>query len=73
MKISVKLAAKLLGVSHMFVNVGLRAGRLPYGTGVQMPGGRWSFDIRAEKLAEYMGISMSELEDRIAALNEKTA
>lgn len=48
-------AAKFLGMTPMFVRIGLRTQRLPIGTAVKMPGGRWSYHISEKLLQEYAG------------------
>ena len=53
-KISVAEAARIMGVTPMFLRMGLRLGRFPFGTAVQMPGGRWSYYINAERFRRYM-------------------
>lgn len=50
-----ELTAKIINKSVMFVRCGLRAGRLPFGIGVQMDGGRWSYNISKKLLEEYIG------------------
>lgn len=50
-------AAKILGMTPMFVRIGLRTQRLPIGTAVKMPGGRWSYHISEKLLGEYAGVS----------------
>jgi len=49
----------------MWVMLGLRQGRLPIGAAVLGDGGRWSYDVRPERLAQYMGITLDELWDRL--------
>lgn len=59
MRISVTDAARRMGKSPMYVRMGLRTGRLPIGTAVQMPGGRWSYHIARERLERYLsGLDM---------------
>ena len=58
-------AARLLGKPPMWVMLGLRQGRLPIGAAVLGDGGRWSYDVRPERLAQYMGITLDELWDRL--------
>ena len=58
-------AAHLLEKPPMWVMLGLRQGRLPIGAAVLGDGGRWSYDVRPERLAQYMGITVDELWDRL--------
>lgn len=53
-RVSVAEAARIMGVTPMFLRMGLRLGRFPFGTAVQMPGGRWSYYINAERFRRYM-------------------
>lgn len=68
-RISVETAAARMGVTPMFLRMGLRLGRFPFGTAVQMPGGRWSYYINAERFRRYMagedmqGLDMGGAED----------
>ena len=58
-KISVTEAAARMGVNPQFLRMGLRAGKFPFGTAVQMPGGRWSYYINAERFDRWMaGLDM---------------
>ena len=52
--ISPNEAAELLGKTVQFVRCGLKAKILPFGTAVEMPGGRWSFHISRIALNEYL-------------------
>ena len=47
MRISVKEAARQLGVSQQFIRVGMQQGRLPIGTAVKMSS-VWTYYISAE-------------------------
>ena len=47
MRISVKEAAKILGVTPQFVRMGIRTGRLPIGTAVKMST-VWTYYITSE-------------------------
>jgi len=48
------VAAKYLDKSPPFVYKGLQCGRLPFGTAVQMDGGKWSYDIPPKSLIAYV-------------------
>ena len=43
--VPVSVAAEILGKTQMYVRMGLRNNRLPFGTAVQCEGGRWSYSI----------------------------
>lgn len=53
--ISVKQAAKLLGVSQQFVRIGLQRGILPFGSAVKLST-RWTYYVSLARLYEYAGI-----------------
>lgn len=52
--VSVVEAATRMGVTPQFLRMALRAGKFPFGAGVQMPGGRWSYYINRERFERYM-------------------
>lgn len=58
-RISVKEAAKMLGVSQQFVRLGIRSGRLPIGTAVKMST-VWCYHISKSKLDAYLGLKEGE-------------
>lgn len=47
-------AAARMGVTPMFLRIGLREGKFPFGTAVRMPGGRWSYYINRQRFELYM-------------------
>lgn len=51
--VPVDAAAAYLGKTKPFVYMGLRVGRLPFGTAVEMPGGEWSYHISPGLLIAY--------------------
>jgi len=60
-RISVDEAARRMGVTPQFLRLGLRAGKFPFGTAVQMPGGRWSYYINTTRFEHYLaGTDMRE-------------
>lgn len=60
-RISVEQAAAKMGVTPMFLRIGLREGKFPFGTAVRMPGGRWSYYINATRFERYLaGTDMRE-------------
>lgn len=63
-KITVQVAAKLMGKSTLFVREGMRRGVLPIGEAMQMPGSqKWSFYISPKLLADYIGVSVEVVLD----------
>lgn len=67
-KISCDQAAKIMQVNGMYVRMGLRCGRLPIGSAIQETGKRWTYHISPGKLAEYLGITLQELENELKAI-----
>lgn len=62
-------AAKLMGKSNLFVYEAMRRGFLDIGVAMQMPrSSKWSFSISPTKLAEYLGIDVDELNERLREL-----
>lgn len=63
-RLTVDAAARRMGVTSMFLRMGLRHDRFPFGTAVQMPGGRWSYYINPVRFERYMqGLDMGGAED----------
>ena len=63
-KITVRVAAKLMGKSTLFVREGMRRGVLPIGEAMQMPGSeKWTFYISPKLLADYIGVSVEAVFD----------
>ena len=57
--VPIRIAAKMMDKTEMFVRIGLRRQSLPFGVAVQgQKGGRWSYHISPGKFAEYMGVSV---------------
>lgn len=53
--VPVSVTAKLLDVSEGYIRAGLRDGRLPFGTAVQITeNGKWTFQISPGLLKEYI-------------------
>lgn len=58
-KITVQVAAKLMGKSTLFVREGMRRGVLPIGEAYQLPGStKWTFYISPPLLANYIGADL---------------
>lgn len=58
--INVEKTAKLIGKTTQFVRLGLQQGRLPFGSAVQKPNGRWSYDIVEVRVYQYLGKEKEE-------------
>ena len=51
-KITVKDAAAIMGVTPRFLQMGLQQGRFPFGVGVEME--VWAYYINTERFIKYM-------------------
>ena len=70
-KILVCEVAKLLGKSNLFVYEAMKRGFLNIGVAMQMPNSqKWTFSISPALLAEYMGIDISTLNERLEKIRE---
>lgn len=59
--------AKLLGKSNLFVYEAMKRGFLNIGVAMQMPGSqKWTFSISPTLLAEYLGVDVPTLQERLA-------
>ncbi len=66
MKITVAIAARLLEKQQQFVRIGLQRKLLPFGFALQQrPGAKRDYFINPKNFADYLGISMKELEGRV--------
>ena len=62
-------AAKLLGKSNLFVYEAMKRGFLKIGIAMQMPNSKkWTFSIGPTLLAEYLGIDIPTLNERLEEL-----
>ena len=52
MKITVKQASEIMGVTTRFIQMGLQQGRFPFGAGVEMD--VWAYYINTERFIKYM-------------------
>ena len=58
-RLTIKDAAKLMGVSEQFVRIALQRGILPWGYAVQITGKKYTYFISKEKFTEHTGIAVS--------------
>jgi hypothetical protein len=71
-KILVCEAAKLLEKSNLFVYEAMKRGYLNIGVAIQMSSSsKWSFSISPTLLAEYLGIDIPTLNERLASIREE--
>ena len=64
-KINIEETAKIMQKSAQYVRLGLQQQRLPFGSAVQKPNGRWSYDIVFKAFCEYMRITVDEMNKKI--------
>ena len=64
-KINIEETAKIMQKSAQHVRLGLQQQRLPFGSAVQKPNGRWSYDIVFKAFCEYMRITVDEMNEKI--------
>ena len=65
MKITVKEAARVLERSEQFVRIGLQRKLFPFGFAIRLYlGQKYTYFISPARFAEYMGLTMQELEKR---------
>lgn len=55
MRLTIRKAAQLMGVSEQFLRIGLRKGIFPFGYAVKMSG-RWTYYISRERFEAETGI-----------------
>lgn len=53
--LSVEETAKLLHKAPQYIRWGLQQQRLPFGSAVQKPNGKWSYNIIKNKVLDYIG------------------
>lgn len=64
--------AKLLEKSNLFVYEAMKRGLLNIGIAMQLPNStKWSFSISPTLLAEYMGIDIPTLNEKLASIREE--
>lgn len=56
-KMSPEEAGKLIKMRPQSIRLGLQQQRFPFGTAVQKPNGKWTYNIIASKVYEYAGIN----------------
>lgn len=49
---------RLIKMRAQSVRLGLQQGRFPFGTAVQKPDGRWTYNIIKSKVYEYAGLNL---------------
>lgn len=65
MKITVQRAAELIGKSQSFVRIGLQRKLLDIGVAYKLSGQRWTYSISPGKLASWLGITETDLQNRL--------
>lgn len=54
---------KIIRMRAQSVRLGLQQQRFPFGTAVQKPDGRWTYNIIEAKVYEYIGVKESDKND----------
>ena len=57
-RITVKMAAELMGVSEQFIRLSMQQGLLPIGIAVKLTGNRYTYYISPKKFTEFTGIKV---------------
>lgn len=52
----VEEAAKITGMSALYIRCGLQLGKFPFGSALNISGKRWRYHIIPCKVYEYMGL-----------------
>ena len=60
MRVSVKEAARIMGVSEQFIRIGMQRGKLPIGEAIQLSETRWTYYISPTLLEKYAGKARDE-------------
>lgn len=64
-RMSVEEAARRMGVTPMFLRMGLRLGKFPFGTAIQTSRSRWTYYINRKRFEVYMaGADMANAYDQ---------
>ena len=65
-------AAALMEKSTLFVYIGMQREALDIGVAMQMPGSsKWSYHISPTKLAQYLGVNVETLYERLAEIRDR--
>lgn len=73
-KILTSEVAKLLGKSELTIREGIRREYFDFGVAYQVGENnkRWNFTISPAKLADFLGISVAELHERVQEMRNET-
>ena len=63
--------AKILKKSPQLIRYGLQQNRFPFGTAIQKPDNRWTYILIEEKFADYVGITLDELNNRLTTIRKR--
>lgn len=69
--ISVEEAAQIMQKDANYIRYGLQQGTLPFGSAVQKPDGRWSYDIVFKAFCEYRRESEEEIHKQVEAIRKE--
>ncbi|MBQ2743434.1 MAG: hypothetical protein IJF32_11605 [Oscillospiraceae bacterium] len=72
-KITVRDVAKLTGKSELTIREGIKQEYFEFGCAMKLPGSvKWNFTIIPAKVAEFIGITVEELFERIREVRDDT-
>lgn len=66
MKLTVKQAAKLMGVSEQYIRIGLQRKELDIGVAVKTSLNQWTYGISPAKVAAWAGMTLKEVREWLA-------
>lgn len=66
-KLSPAQTGKIIRMRAQAIRLGLQQGRFPFGTAVQKPDGRWTYNIIASKVYDYVGKTREECLEILAS------
>ena len=69
--ISIEEAAQIMKKEAEYIRYGLQQERLKFGSAVQKPNGRWSYNIVFKVFCEYMGETEEEVHKQVKKIREK--
>lgn len=65
-RIKVQQAAELSGRAAQYIRIAMQRDLIDIGTAIKMPGStKYYYDIRPQKLAEYLGISVKNMYEKL--------
>lgn len=63
--------SKILNKSPQLIRYGLQQNRFPFGTAIQKPNNKWTYILIEKKFADYVGITLDELNNRLTTIRKR--